>query len=246
MTTKRLLCMQLENSLLREVRSYLDADPRTSVLRNKHMNNYREDELTTTGRRPVPSVVFERSYTESYLKGYVQFFVSKYVGNDRLGAVLDGLAEAAKFWRTQHRPPTLLDYNAVDALLVDFVNSFGTSRHCDVGLYTKDICDKPSPYWAGAETHGAEEFVMRKIELWTEDHTARNPAAGQDGKPHYVATVEIAPFPDKGMPTVVMWGNRVFHLNPEQVQYSDGAPWKYQECFCVVSLTTSPGLPKDD
>ena len=38
---------------------------------------------------------------------------------------------------------------------------------------------------------------MREVELWTADD-------------HFVAVVEIAPFPDRGMPEVVRWGDRVF------------------------------------
>lgn len=65
---------------------------------------------------------------------------------------------------------------------------------------------------------------MRDITLWT--------AKGL----HFVATVQIAPFPDQGMPEVVLWGARVFRAR--DVQPTDG-PWVYHEVFAVASLTTS-------
>lgn len=69
---------------------------------------------------------------------------------------------------------------------------------------------------------------MRRIELLT-----------QEGE--FVAVVEIAPFPDTGMPEVVMWGDRVFTRRGAQ---STDTSWVYVESFAVVSLTPSPGLLK--
>ena len=76
--------------------------------------------------------------------------------------------------------------------------------------------------------------MMRKIELWT-----------SGGK--YVATVEIAPFPDHNMPKVVVWGERFFVLNqPYPDTLNPSKPWPYNECFTVFSLTASPGLPRGE
>lgn len=71
---------------------------------------------------------------------------------------------------------------------------------------------------------------MRNIELFTTDN-------------HYVATVEVLPFPDKGMPRVVIWGERTFLWDPSTYEYGD-RPWRYHECFASVSLTPSPGLDR--
>ncbi len=71
---------------------------------------------------------------------------------------------------------------------------------------------------------------MRKVELLTSDGG-------------YVATVEIPPFPDKGMPRVVIWGVRTF-VRPElSVEHTD-KPWPYREAFASLSLTESPGLDR--
>jgi len=69
----------------------------------------------------------------------------------------------------------------------------------------------------------------REIELYT---------AGGD----FVAVVEILPFFDGNMPKVVIWGERVFVCN--DMGQTDVPRWKYNECFSVVSLTASPGLPR--
>lgn len=83
---------------------------------------------------------------------------------------------------------------------------------------------------------------MREVELWTADG-------------HFVAVVDIPPFPDRGMPKVVMWGSRVFALalsNPPYPQESElrtdgmwaiAGRWPYREAFAVYSLTPSPGRP---
>lgn len=71
---------------------------------------------------------------------------------------------------------------------------------------------------------------MREIELWTADG-------------HFVAVVDVAPFPDRGMPKIVTWGTRTFRLDEQKTQ---GERWRYDECFAVVSLTPSPGRPQDD
>lgn len=63
---------------------------------------------------------------------------------------------------------------------------------------------------------------MRQIELYTQ--------AGE-----YVATVEILPYTDGGMPKVVLWGARTF-MRESDLHYS--------EVFATVSLTPSPGLPR--
>lgn len=76
---------------------------------------------------------------------------------------------------------------------------------------------------------------MREIELYTADG-------------HFVAVVEIAPFPDNGMPDVVGWGDRVFTRWRQNTDVlADGwkaGRWPYQEAFGVVSFTPSPGLPR--
>lgn len=73
---------------------------------------------------------------------------------------------------------------------------------------------------------------MRNIELWT--------SGGE-----YVATVEIPPFPDHGMPKVVTWGVRCFVNNkPYPDTLRPEKPWAYNECFAVASVTESPGLPR--
>jgi hypothetical protein len=68
---------------------------------------------------------------------------------------------------------------------------------------------------------------MRQVELQTKDG-------------HFVATVEITPFPDPGMPEVLTWGDRTFTFHERRKP----APWVYREAFAVVSLTESPGAPK--
>lgn len=60
----------------------------------------------------------------------------------------------------------------------------------------------------------------------------------------FVADVEIAPFLDRAMPDVVMWGDRVFVRQGAPGRKTDGH-WVYSEAFAVVSLTPSPGLPVD-
>jgi len=70
--------------------------------------------------------------------------------------------------------------------------------------------------------------MLREIELCTSDGG-------------FVAVVDVLPFPDKGMPRVVVWGSRTFWLDPERVQLER---WVYSECFAVVSLTESPGRPR--
>jgi hypothetical protein len=67
---------------------------------------------------------------------------------------------------------------------------------------------------------------MREIELWTRDG-------------NFVAVVDIPPFPDTGMPEVVMWGDRTFHNNAGH--QTESKRWVYNEVFLVVSLTPSPG-----
>ena len=76
---------------------------------------------------------------------------------------------------------------------------------------------------------------MREIELWTRDG-------------HFVAVVDIPPFPDKGMPDVVMWGDRVFHNNAGHQTDGSGKSmrWVYNEVFSCVSLTPSPGRPREE
>ncbi len=71
---------------------------------------------------------------------------------------------------------------------------------------------------------------MRKVELLTR--------IGD-----YVATVEIPPFPDAGMPKVVMWGARTFVCDRFYPELGE-EPWPYLECFAAVSLTESPGLER--
>jgi hypothetical protein len=71
---------------------------------------------------------------------------------------------------------------------------------------------------------------MREIELWTEDG-------------HFVAVVDIPPFPDHAMPVVVMWGSRVFHLDPTP---EGSSHVRYKECFAVYSLTPSPGRSRTE
>jgi hypothetical protein len=57
----------------------------------------------------------------------------------------------------------------------------------------------------------------------------------------FVAVVEIPPFPDQGLPEVVMWGVRTFLRTPEPKE-APGRP-VYTEGFAVMSLTPSPGKP---
>ena len=68
---------------------------------------------------------------------------------------------------------------------------------------------------------------MRQIELRTASHD-------------FVAVVEIPPFPDAGLPEVVIWGSRTFSRVPD-VQHLDRVV--YAEVFACVALTPSPGLP---
>jgi hypothetical protein len=57
-----------------------------------------------------------------------------------------------------------------------------------------------------------------------------------------VAAVEINPYPDAGMPAVVLWGSRVFVHRGE---HDSLERWIYVEVFSDISLTPSPGLPHD-
>jgi hypothetical protein len=74
-------------------------------------------------------------------------------------------------------------------------------------------------------------MTLRQIELLTEDGG-------------YVATVEVLPFPDRGMPRVVMWGVRTFVRASSAPLPRAEKPWPYIECFAAASLTPSPGLPR--
>lgn len=74
-----------------------------------------------------------------------------------------------------------------------------------------------------------KEIQMRAIKLET--------AVGE-----HVANVEILPLPDKEMPEVVLWGNRVFHFEAHAIARTRPDLWVYRECFAVVSLTPSPGI----
>lgn len=68
---------------------------------------------------------------------------------------------------------------------------------------------------------------MMRIELLTSDK-------------QHVAWVEIPAF--KSFPDVVGWGDRVFKF--WSTIGDDGGPPQYVECFAVVSVTPSPGLPE--
>lgn len=72
---------------------------------------------------------------------------------------------------------------------------------------------------------------MRLVELFTADD-------------RYVATVEITPFPDKGMPRVLIWGVRTFVKRDVQPLPGKPDPWRYEECFAFTSLTASPGVER--
>lgn len=72
---------------------------------------------------------------------------------------------------------------------------------------------------------------MRAIELWT----------GQP-KHHFVAVVDIPPFPDTALPDVVVWGTRTFRM----YALGDHGRPRYLETFAVVSLTPSPGRQRHD
>lgn len=74
---------------------------------------------------------------------------------------------------------------------------------------------------------------MRRIELFTQ---------GSEGG--FVAVVEIAPFPDRGMPDVVLWGERTFMI-ARGLTGSHGRQI-YREAFAFVSLTPSPGIERHD
>lgn len=212
---------RLGRALLKNLEEYMSRMP-ASLAFNAHMHSL----PVSVGWIPAQSLT---DGLTSFLKNFISNFESSYVGNNIVGSVVTALCAQAKHYRAVR--PNEPDRHCTDAVLVDFLNFFASKRGCDLGFYTKDLYPQPNQ---------AKESVMRKIELWTEDHTARNPAAVSE----YVATVEIAPFPDKGMPTFVGWGDRIFHLNPAQVQFTNGSPWKYQECFAVVSFTASPGLPR--
>lgn len=58
----------------------------------------------------------------------------------------------------------------------------------------------------------------------------------------HVAYVEILVF--KRFPDVVGWGDRVFVFY--NTIGTDGGPPEYRECFAVVSVTPSPGLPEGE
>jgi hypothetical protein len=64
----------------------------------------------------------------------------------------------------------------------------------------------------------------------------------------HVAIVELAPFLDARMPDVVVWGARIFQrqVRPDADDESGRNAWRYVEAFAVVSLTPSPGLPREE
>jgi len=82
---------------------------------------------------------------------------------------------------------------------------------------------------------------MRRIELVT---NGGDPRMGSSQRVH-LAWVEIAPFVSARMPDVVVWGNRCFQreVRPDSDQRDAFDAWWYVECFAVMSLTPSPGLP---
>ncbi len=66
----------------------------------------------------------------------------------------------------------------------------------------------------------------------------------------FVAVVEVPPYPDEGMPQVVLWGERCFaRLDVEGDVVVGWVPlvhrgrWVYGEASLTVSATPSPGLP---
>lgn len=71
--------------------------------------------------------------------------------------------------------------------------------------------------------------MLQEIELWTADV-------------EFVAVVDILPFPASSMPEVVGWGDRVFKRGCRPAK---GERWRYYEAFAVVSLTPSPGRPRE-
>lgn len=230
---------RLEQRLLQVLANYNGEGIRADVLRNQHMNKYSE-----TGGGS--SYMLRPREAVDYLTRFINAFCDLYEGCGTASDVCAALASCATYWRTRGRPVAEWEANAIDALLVAFINKFAMTRGMDMGLYTKDIDKDPDLSWEvqaekpTPEVHGSEPFVMRPIELWTEALPHSNRADRR-----YVATVEIAPFPDEGMPKVVIWGSRTFCLNPERVQFIDGTPWVYEECFTVVSLTQSPGIPRN-
>lgn len=69
---------------------------------------------------------------------------------------------------------------------------------------------------------------MRRVELFT-------------GDGHFVAVVEIS-LPDRGLPEVVMWGDRTFS---KKTHGGSSLP-RFEEAFAVVSFTPSPGLTREE
>ncbi len=67
---------------------------------------------------------------------------------------------------------------------------------------------------------------MREIEL-------------QIANGEFVAFVDIPPYPNMGLPPIVVWGDRVFAKH-ETVDAAHGHP-VYREIWMVVSFTASPG-----
>jgi hypothetical protein len=97
------------------------------------------------------------------------------------------------------------------------------------GVAASYVCS-PACARRGESTTDGGTGTMMEIELRTDQG-------------HFVAVVEIPPFPDSGLPEVVVWGTRTFLLARDAEPPT--ARVVYEEGFAVMSLTPSPGLPRN-
>jgi hypothetical protein len=213
---------KLKKSLTDCLTEYLPKCKESLVL-NKHMHEFREvDDFE-------PAEV--RDGIEFWLSTFISKFSETYNGGDRMLDVINELCAQARAFVA----PPVMPSTRNEALLVDFLNCWASTRCMDLGLYARDLRkpevkpQQPSPY-------------MQQIELYTKQL-------------EYVATVEIPKFPvgkvADVMPEVLLWDCRIFKigsgyggsLQHQGVHYKDRPPF-YTECFAYASMTESPGLPR--
>lgn len=103
-----------------------------SLRRNQHMSDL------------TPEYLLEMKFNQNdlwdfdlLLGHFIGMFAVKYEGLDRMGDVLPVLCEQAKAWHAAE--PTHPKRALMDAVLVDFLNSWASKRGADLGLYAKDL-----------------------------------------------------------------------------------------------------------
>lgn len=131
----------LEQALLKTLSNWNAEGIRADLKRNQHMSLYRESggwvSPLVTGREAV-----------DYLTRFINYFCDRYSGTSQTADIAVALAACATYWRTRGRPKDVWEANAVDALLVGFINRFAITRCMDLALYTKDLEKAPDLFWA--------------------------------------------------------------------------------------------------